>query len=337
MAFGRPPICILRVGDFYHTKIVIDTVNMTFDPLLWDLNPEGMGVQPMVAKIDLNFKFIGGSSLGGPILQLQNAVSFNFLANTSLYNPVTTFTDKINGQDRTFFYGAFGTPKQESEIINKVQEGEEEANLNAGAEERAIRNAEEQQRLLEFEAEQEQQKQEESDNWEVGAVYVRGPKWNPADQSMWWTDIAVTSNRDFGITLQSPTGNIRIIHEPIALTPVGDITDIPSWSEMKFEWIIADARFGDILENEIGYHKLIFTSISDIDGVLMEKTPSIVFEVVKEDLEDSPTVSPNVRTCGFTDVGGNIINNIITGLGGGNIVEDGCNGNWVINSELSYR
>ena len=85
MAFGKPPVCVLRLGDFYHTKIVIDAINMTFDPLLWDLNPEGMGVQPMVAKIDLNFKFIGGSSLGGPILQLQNAVSFNFLANTSLY------------------------------------------------------------------------------------------------------------------------------------------------------------------------------------------------------------------------------------------------------------
>ena len=73
MAFGKPPICVLRIGDFYHTKIVVDTVNFTFDPLQWDLNPEGIGVQPMLCKVSLSFKFIGGCSLGGPISQLQNA------------------------------------------------------------------------------------------------------------------------------------------------------------------------------------------------------------------------------------------------------------------------
>ena len=49
--------------------------------------PEGVGVQPMIAKVDLNFSIIGGASLDGPIRQLQNAVSFNFFANTSVYNP----------------------------------------------------------------------------------------------------------------------------------------------------------------------------------------------------------------------------------------------------------
>jgi hypothetical protein len=93
MAFGRPPICILRIGDFYYTKIVIDSVNITYDPLQWDMNPEGIGVQPQIAKIDLNFSFIGGSSMAGPIRQLQNAVSFNFFANTSLYNPVRFYND----------------------------------------------------------------------------------------------------------------------------------------------------------------------------------------------------------------------------------------------------
>ena len=91
LAFGKPPICVLRIGDFYHTKIVIDSVNFSFDPLQWDLNPEGIGVQPMLCNVDLNFKFIGGSSLGGPIAQLQNAVSFNFFANTALYNPRQIF------------------------------------------------------------------------------------------------------------------------------------------------------------------------------------------------------------------------------------------------------
>lgn len=86
MAFGRPPICVLRIGDFYYTKIVIDTLNIEFDPLVWDLNQEGIGVQPMIANVTLNFKFIGGSDLTGPIARLQNAVTFNFFANTGVYD-----------------------------------------------------------------------------------------------------------------------------------------------------------------------------------------------------------------------------------------------------------
>lgn len=120
MAFGKPPICVLRIGDFYHTKIVIDTVNFTYDPLQWDLNPEGIGVQPMLAKVDLNFKFIGGSSLGGPINELQNAVSFNFFANTSVYNKrkqVSVVKDgkPLDGdKGKPFGYGSFITPGQVS-------------------------------------------------------------------------------------------------------------------------------------------------------------------------------------------------------------------------------
>jgi len=86
LAFGRPPVCILRLGDFYFTKIVIDSLNMSFDPLVWDLNPEGVGVQPMICTVDLNFAFIGGSSLQGPISRLNNAVSFEFFANTQIYD-----------------------------------------------------------------------------------------------------------------------------------------------------------------------------------------------------------------------------------------------------------
>ena len=87
MAFGKPPVLVLRIGDFYYTKIIPDSLNINYEPLQWDMNPEGVGVQPMIAKVDLNFSMIGGSSLDGPIRQLQNAVSFNFFANTSVYNP----------------------------------------------------------------------------------------------------------------------------------------------------------------------------------------------------------------------------------------------------------
>jgi len=86
LAFGRPPICILRLGDFYHSKIAIDNVGITYEPLVWDLNPEGIGVQPMIATVDLSFKMIGGQSLRAPINKLQNAVSFNFFGNTQVYD-----------------------------------------------------------------------------------------------------------------------------------------------------------------------------------------------------------------------------------------------------------
>ena len=86
MSFGRPPICVLRVGDFYNTKIAIQNLTINYEPLVWDLNQEGIGVQPMIAKVTMQFYFIGGSDLTGPIARLQNAVSFNFFANTGVYD-----------------------------------------------------------------------------------------------------------------------------------------------------------------------------------------------------------------------------------------------------------
>ena len=86
LAFGRPPVCILRIGDFYNTKIVIDNISIDYEPLVWDLNPEGVGVQPMIANVSMSFKFIGASSLMGPINKLQNALSFNYFANTQVYD-----------------------------------------------------------------------------------------------------------------------------------------------------------------------------------------------------------------------------------------------------------
>jgi hypothetical protein len=86
LAFGRPPVCVLRIGDFYYTKILIHNMSITYDEPQWDLNPEGIGVMPMFAKVSLDFHFIGGSDLSGPIARLQNAVSFNYYANTSVYD-----------------------------------------------------------------------------------------------------------------------------------------------------------------------------------------------------------------------------------------------------------
>lgn len=86
LAFGRQPVCVLRIGDFYYTKIVIDSLSIDYDPLVWDLNVEGIGVQPMIANVSISFKFLGGHDLGGPIGRLQNALSFNYYANSSVYD-----------------------------------------------------------------------------------------------------------------------------------------------------------------------------------------------------------------------------------------------------------
>ena len=86
MAFGRPPICVLRIGDFYHTKVIINSVTINYNKPQWDLNAEGIGLQPIYADISLNFVFLGGSDIEGPISRLQNAVSFNYYANQSVYD-----------------------------------------------------------------------------------------------------------------------------------------------------------------------------------------------------------------------------------------------------------
>ena len=81
--FGRQPICILRVGDFFYTKIIIENYTIDYSDTTWDMNPEGFGMQPMLAKVTLQLKLIGGESLKGPIDALQNAVTFNYYANSS--------------------------------------------------------------------------------------------------------------------------------------------------------------------------------------------------------------------------------------------------------------
>ena len=89
LAFGRPPYCILRIGDFFNTKIVITLISIQYGNnggVQWDLNPEGIGVQPMYADVSINFNFIGGQDLSGPVERLQNAVTANYYANASVYS-----------------------------------------------------------------------------------------------------------------------------------------------------------------------------------------------------------------------------------------------------------
>jgi hypothetical protein len=92
-AFGVPPVLVLRVGDFFHTKIIPDNLTISYDPLHWDINPEGIGLQPMIAKVNLSFKFVGASGLSNAVDKLQNALSFNYYANTEVYDARADKTD----------------------------------------------------------------------------------------------------------------------------------------------------------------------------------------------------------------------------------------------------
>ena len=96
--FGPPPICVLRIGDFYHSKIVIGNVQINYDDAPLDMNPEGIGIQPMIANVTMQVNFIGGQGLKEPIAKLQNALSFNFYGNTEVYDHRSTATE-----DRTKF------------------------------------------------------------------------------------------------------------------------------------------------------------------------------------------------------------------------------------------
>jgi len=92
-SFGAPPILILRVGDFYNTKIVPTSLGFTYESNLLDINPEGIGIQPMIVKVSMGFNMIGGHGLSKPVEQLQNALSFNYYANTEIYDERATPTD----------------------------------------------------------------------------------------------------------------------------------------------------------------------------------------------------------------------------------------------------
>lgn len=105
LSFGRAPFCVLRIGDFFNTKICIQSINIEYDnngSVQWDLNQEGIGLQPMLANVNITFTFLGGSDISGPIARLQNAASFNYYANTSVYDRRSDYRESfISQQDDT--------------------------------------------------------------------------------------------------------------------------------------------------------------------------------------------------------------------------------------------
>lgn len=111
LAFGRPPFCVLRIGDFYNQMIVINSVNIDYsvsDGIQWDMNTEGIGMQPLLARVDISFNFIGGGDIAGPIRRLQNAMTFNYYANTRFYD---NRADRVVYNTDSMVMGALGFDK----------------------------------------------------------------------------------------------------------------------------------------------------------------------------------------------------------------------------------
>jgi hypothetical protein len=122
--FGRQPICILRVGDFFYTKVIIENYTIDYSDTTWDMNPEGFGMQPMLAKVTLQMKLMGGQSLKGPIDALQNAVSFNYYANSSFTNAGMYQLPSKAASDQESFIKEILTAEQAqmSAKYNKIEE-----------------------------------------------------------------------------------------------------------------------------------------------------------------------------------------------------------------------
>ena len=128
LSFGRPPVLILRIGDFIHTKIIAKSLSIGYangSNIQWDLNPEGVGVQPMVAEVSMTIEIIGGQSLQGPINRLQNAMSYNFYANTEMYDPRSDSIELNDGKGEIVDGVSLGEMREEAGLdINESLKNE---------------------------------------------------------------------------------------------------------------------------------------------------------------------------------------------------------------------
>jgi hypothetical protein len=119
-SFGAPPVLVLRIGDFYNCKIIPKAVSFSYEPLVFDMNPEGIGIQPMIANVTMNFDMIGGMGLEKPVEQLQNALSFNYYANTEIYDERATATDDSwKKLDKQYFQSLIDEQPSQTTVDNQ--------------------------------------------------------------------------------------------------------------------------------------------------------------------------------------------------------------------------
>lgn len=130
-SFGAPPVLILRIGDFYNTKIIPESLSISYEQL--DINPEGIGVQPMIATVQMGFKFVGGSGLKESIDKLQNALTFNYYANTEIWDDradVTANEEFLKVLDKEFL--AMATPPSPPTLNQAAVENGQNNNSTIG-------------------------------------------------------------------------------------------------------------------------------------------------------------------------------------------------------------
>jgi hypothetical protein len=122
-SFGAPPVLVLRIGDFYHTKVIAESVAFSYEPLIYDMNPEGIGIQPMLVNVTMSIKFIGGHGLAKPVEQLQNALSFNYYANTEIYDERAVWTEDTSKLDKQILQSIIDSEKlvTKKDVDNKPQ------------------------------------------------------------------------------------------------------------------------------------------------------------------------------------------------------------------------
>lgn len=123
--FGKQPVCVLRIGDFIHTRIMIETLSIDYSESTWDMNPEGIGMQPMIADVSIQFKIIGGESLAMPISMIQNATTFNYYANSTFLRDGTYATPalvEVLQQSETFGVNTESSVKQELIDLNNERD-----------------------------------------------------------------------------------------------------------------------------------------------------------------------------------------------------------------------
>lgn len=123
LSFGRPPFCVLRLGDFLNQLVIIDSVQLDYESgegMSWDLNKEGAGVQPLLVKVILSLRLIGGGDMAGPIRRLQNAMTFNYYSNTSLYDNRADRVVYDEADERCMGGGGHHEPIYGKSYIHKV-------------------------------------------------------------------------------------------------------------------------------------------------------------------------------------------------------------------------
>jgi len=117
-SFGAPPVLVLRVGDFFNTKIIPTSLSLKYENL--DINPEGIGVQPMIATVTMSFNFIGGHGLREPVQRLQNALSFNYYANTEMYDERAIATEDTKKFDRQVLDAILAQVEPPKATVNNI-------------------------------------------------------------------------------------------------------------------------------------------------------------------------------------------------------------------------